>query len=45
MLVGWQYRLNLPTTILLHLVAMWQMAAEGQSDTMVPDMEERMKQR
>ena len=32
--VGRQQRLNLPTNILLHFVAMWQMAAEWQSDKM-----------
>jgi len=31
--VVWQQTLNLPTfRIPLHFVAMWQMAAEGQSD-------------
>jgi len=33
------------TNIPLHFVAVWQMAAEGHSDRMVSDMEERMKQR
>ena len=33
-----------PTHILLHVVAMWQMAAEGQSDTMTSDMEVCVKQ-
>ena len=45
MLVVWQKWLNLPTSILLHFVAVWQMAAEGQSDTMASDMEVCMKQR
>ena len=39
----WQWRLN--TNISLHLVAMRQMAAEGQSDRMVSDMEVCKKQR
>ena len=38
-------RLNIPTSIPLHFVAVWQMAAERQSDKMVSDMEPRMKQR
>ena len=37
--------LNLPTNIPLHFVAVRQMAAEGQSDTMASDMEVRMKER
>jgi len=45
MLVVWQLRLNLPTNILLHIVAVWQVAAEGQSDRMVSDMEVWMKQK
>jgi len=44
-LVGWQQGLNLPTSIPSHLVAMWQMAAEGHSDAMVCDMEVRVEQR
>ena len=32
-------------SIPLHFVAVWQMAAEEQSDTMVSDMEECMEQR
>jgi len=43
MLVVWQ-RWNLPTSILLHVVAVQQMAAEGQSDRMASDMEVHMKQ-
>jgi len=35
MLVVWQYRLNLPTNIPLHSVAMWQMTAEGKYDKSV----------
>jgi len=45
MLVVWQKGLNLPTSILLHIVAVWQMAAGGQSDRMVSDVEVCMKQR
>jgi len=45
MSVSWQWRLKLPTNIPLHFVAMWQMAAEGQSDKMVFDMDVHMKQR
>ena len=44
-MVGWQQSLNLPTSILLHVVSAWQMAAEGWSDTMVFDMEMWVKQR
>ena len=33
------------TNILLHFVAVWQTAAEGQSDTMASDMEVHMKQK
>ncbi|MEQ5179387.1 hypothetical protein [Proteus genomosp. 6] len=40
----WQQRLNLPTNIPFHVVAVWQMVAEGQSDRMVSDMEVCMKQ-
>ena len=36
--------LNLLTNVLLHFVAMQQMAVEGQPDKKVPDMETRMKQ-
>jgi len=39
MLVVGQYRLSIPTTILLYAVALEQMAAEQQSDKMVSDME------
>ena len=35
-------RLNLPTNIPLHFVAVRQMAAEGQFDIMVSDMEEKV---
>ena len=45
MLVVWQYRSNLPTNILLHFAAVWQMAAEGQSDKMTSDMGMQMSQR
>ena len=43
----WWYdnRLNLPNSIPLHFVAMWQTAAEGQSDKMASNMEVQMKQR
>jgi len=37
--------LNLPTNIPLHVVAMLKMAAEGQSDRLVSDMEVQMKKR
>ena len=37
--------MNLPTNIPFHVVAVWQMAAEGQFDTVVSDMEVHMKQR
>ena len=43
MLVVGQQKLKLPTSILL-LVAMWKMAAEGQSDTVASCMEVWMKQ-
>jgi len=43
--VGWRQRLNLPTNIPLHFVAMWQLAAEGHSDKMTSDMEMCIKQR
>jgi len=39
MLVEWQQRLNLHANILLHFVAPWQMAAEGQSDQMASEAE------
>ena len=45
MVVVWQWRLNLLTNIPLHFFAAWQMAAEWQSDKMVPDMDVHMKQR
>jgi len=45
MLVVWQQRLNIPTIVPLHVVAMWQMIAEGQSDGMASDVEGQMKQR
>ena len=45
MLMVWQYRLKLSTTILLHFVAMQQMGAEGQSDSMVSGMEVHMNHR
>ena len=45
MLVVGQYRLSIPTTILLYAVALEQMAAEQQSDKMVSDMEVCMKHR
>jgi len=38
-------QLKLPTTVLLHFVAVWQMAAEEQSDTTASDMEVCRKQR
>ena len=44
MLLVWQQRLNLPTNIPFHVVAVQQMAAEGQSDRMASDMEVWMKQ-
>ena len=40
-----QKRLNLSSCIPLHSTAVWQMAAEGQSDKMAYDMEVHMKQR
>jgi len=45
MLVVWKQRLNLLTNILLHVVVLRQMAAEGQSDKMASDMEVCMEQR
>ena len=44
-MVVWQYRFNLPTNVLLHVVAVQQMAAERQADKMASDMEMQMKQR
>ena len=44
MLVVGQYRLSIPTTILLYAVALEQMAAEQQSDRTASDMEVSMKQ-
>jgi len=40
----WYSRMNLPTNIPLHVVAMRQMAAEGQSGKKVSDMEVLMEQ-
>jgi len=37
--------LNAPTNIPLHVVDVWQTAAEGQSDRTVSDMKVQMKQR
>jgi len=45
MLLGWQWRLNLPAKIPLHLAAVWQMAAEGNSDKMESGMEVWMEKR
>mgnify|MGYP001853049645 CR=1 FL=1 len=45
MLMVWQERLNLSISILLHVDAVWQMAAEEQSDRMASNMEVCMKQR
>jgi len=45
MLVGWQLRLNLPTSFPFHFVAVWQMAVERQCDTIACDMEVCMEQR
>ena len=42
MLVLWQFD---PINILLHFVAVKQMAAEGQSNRMASNMEVQMKQR
>lgn len=42
MLVAWQQRSDLLTNVPLHTVAVWQMAAEQQSDKMVPDMEAKV---
>ena len=44
MLVVWQQRLNLPINIPLHVVAIQQTAAEGQSDNMATNVEVCMKQ-
>ena len=43
-LVVWQWRLNFPSNIPLHFVAVQQLAAEGQFDKMVSVMEVHMKQ-
>jgi len=43
--VVWQQRLNLPNCIPLHVVAMGQMAAEGQSGKMASDVEVCVEQR
>jgi len=43
--VVWQQRLNLPNCIPLHIVAMGQMAAEGQSGKMASDVEVCVEQR
>lgn len=40
-----QWRLKLPTNIPFHVVAVRQMAAEGQCDSMECDMEARVEQR
>ena len=40
-----QKMLNLLTNILLHFIAVQQMAAEGQSDIMVSHMKVRMKKK
>ena len=45
MLAVQQQRLNLPTNTPLHFAAVWQMAVEGQFDTMASDTEVCMKQR
>ena len=45
MVVVQQQRLNLPTNIPSHFVAVWQMAAERPSDKIASDMEVWMKQR
>ena len=45
MVVIWQQRLNLSTSIPFHVVVVQQMAAEGQSDRMASDTEVCMKQR
>jgi len=43
--VVWQQKQNLPTNILLHVVAMRQAAAQGQFATMISDREVLMRQR
>ena len=40
-----QLKLTLPTSIPLHVVAVWQMAAEGQSDKIVSNMKDYMKEK
>jgi len=45
MLLVWQQKLNLPVNIPSHFVAVWQVAAQGQFDKMVSDMEVHVKQR
>ena len=45
MLVGWQQRQNLPTIIPFQVVAVEQIAAEGQCDRTVSGMEGWMEQR
>ena len=42
---GMAVEVNLPDTIPLHVVAMWQMAADEQSDTMADDRKVCVKQR
>jgi len=42
---GMAVEVNLPDTIPLHVVAMWQMAADEQSDTMADDRKGCVKQR
>ena len=44
-MVVWQQSLNLPSIIPLHLIVMQRMAAVGQSDKMVSDVEVQVKQR
>ena len=45
MLVVWQQRLNLLSSVALHFAAVWQTATEEQSDRIASDMELCMKQR
>jgi len=45
MVVVQQWRVNLPSNILFCFVAVWQMAAEGHSDKIAPDMKVRIKRR
>lgn len=45
MLVVWQQSLNLSANILLHSIAMRQVALKGKSDQMASDVEMHMKQR